>query len=81
MKDKTEKNELVGRLSCLIVLALALLVVLAMLVPSCQIVHQEEQLEMRRAFATKMGIDVPDGWGIATNQISSLTNVANKSCQ
>ena len=67
--------------ACLIVLALAFLVVLAMLVPSCQIVRREEQLEMRRAFVTKMGIDVPDGWGIATNHISSLTNATNKSCQ
>jgi hypothetical protein len=60
---------------------LAFLVVLAMLVPSCQIVRREEQLEMRRAFVTKMGIDVPDGWGIETNQTSSLTNAENKSCR
>ena len=81
MKDKTEKNELVGRLSCLIVLALAFLVIVSMLVPSCQIVRQEQQLEMRRAFVTKMGIDVPEGWGIATNQTFSFTNTGDKSRQ
>ncbi len=81
MKGKTEKNALVGRLGCLIVLALAFLVIVSMLVPSCQIVRQEQQLEMRRAFVTKMGIDVPEGWGIATNQTFNFTNAGDKSCQ
>ncbi len=60
---------------------LAFLVIVSMLVPSCQIVRQEQQLEMRRAFVTKMGIDVPEGWGIATNQTFSFTNAGDKSRQ